>query len=175
MTLPSQVHLVQLNGKRSITQKQNEYSVVPCTLEHVKFVADNIRQADKDELYSASGKFPLHALLHGFTHSDYLKAGCVNGQPINIFGTVPVLEGTALVWMVGTDGILDVSTRFLRESRKYADEMQENYPLLWNFVDAKNTVHHRWLQWLGFTLIRKIKYGVLQGDFYEFARIKTNV
>tara|TARA_B100000530_G_scaffold75944_1_gene45326 strand:+ start:1845 stop:2078 length:234 start_codon:yes stop_codon:yes gene_type:complete len=77
--------------------------------------------------------------------------------------------------MVGTDGILDVSTRFLRESRKYADEMQENYPLLWNFVDAKNTVHHRWLQWLGFTLIRKIKYGVLQGDFYEFARIKTNV
>lgn len=171
----SPVHSVRQNGKPSTTQRPNEYSVVDCYLEHVKYVADNIRQADKDELYSASGKFPLHALLHGYMHSDYLKSGCVNGIPICIFGTVPVLEHTALVWMVGTDEIERVSTRFLRESRRYADEMQDKYNLLWNYVDARNTVHHRWLRWLGFKLIRKIKHGVHDSDFYEFARIKEHV
>ena len=175
MTLRLQVHSVQQSGKRSIIRKQNEYSVIQCTLEHVKFVADNIRQADKDELYAASGKFPLHAILDGYTHSDYLKTGCVNGVPINIFGTVPVLEETAIVWMVGTDKIKDISIRFLRDSVIYADEMQQGYRLLWNYVDARNHTHHRWLQWLGFTIIRKVKYGVLNTDFYEFARIKKNV
>ena len=177
MTPHSPVRLVQQSGKRSIIQKQKEYSVIPCTLEHIKHIADNIRQEDKDELYAASGKFPLHALLHGYTHSDYLKVGCVNETPVCVFGTVPVLEipNTALAWMVAPDGLLSVSFKFARESQKYADEMQHNYKLLYNFVDARNTVHHRWLRWLGFTIIRKIKHGVLDKDFYEFARVNNYV
>ena len=59
---------------------------------------------------------------------------------------------------------------------KWLEEKNKEYPLLVNYVDARNKVAIRWLRFLGFTFIRKIeKYGVGRKPFYEFVRISSHV
>jgi hypothetical protein len=42
---------------------------------------------------------------------------------------------------------------------------------VYNYTYAKNTVHHRWLKWLGFTFLRKVNLGPEGKPFIEFAKI----
>jgi hypothetical protein len=61
---------------------------------------------------------------------------------------------------------------FLRASRQIVEEWQRDFPRLHNYTDARNTVHHRWLRWLGFTFTaRHETFGPLGLPFYEFVRI----
>jgi hypothetical protein len=61
---------------------------------------------------------------------------------------------------------------FLRESKKTLAIMQNKYPVLFNMVDARNEVHVKWIQWLGFTFIKKhLHWGPENRLFYEFVRI----
>jgi hypothetical protein len=51
---------------------------------------------------------------------------------------------------------------------------QRRFPLLHNFTDARNVVHHRWLRWLGFNFIaRHERYGAAGLPFLEFVRISN--
>ena len=78
-------------------------------------------------------------------------------------------------WMLGRDEMLtDVHDKweFLRQSRIHLANLHAMYPVLFNFVDARNTVHLRWLRWMGFTFIsRNDNYGPEKRTFYEFVRI----
>ena len=61
---------------------------------------------------------------------------------------------------------------FLRRSKVELDKIIQEYPVLFNVVDARNKIHVRWLQWMGFTFIKKhSEYGPEGRLFYEFVRI----
>jgi hypothetical protein len=76
------------------------------------------------------------------------------------------------VWLLGSPGIQDVRYSFLRQSRHWADVLHEDYEVLWNWADARNQVHIKWLKWLGFRVIQSAPVGVNGEEFHQFLRIK---
>ncbi|WP_217363646.1 hypothetical protein, partial [Marinobacterium sp. xm-v-242] len=71
-----------------------------------------------------------------------------------------------------SNDIKAVHRQFLRESREQIKRLCEGYRLVFNFTDARNHVHHRWIKWSGFSIIKKHEnFGVEQRPFLEFTRI----
>ena len=53
-----------------------------------------------------------------------------------------------MIWLLATDGLLPHSRLFLEESREWVESRARRF-VLWNYVDARNAAHIRWLKWLG--------------------------
>lgn len=136
-------------------------------------LAPRMREADKAEVKAASGKHPYLALLEGIDCSEQAYTAEVGGEPIAIFGVCPTDNpSVGVVWLLGSDVISKHRIDFLRKSRDWVDHFQTKYPVLCNAIDARNTVHIRWLQWLGFTFIQELpNHGVENRLFYQFVRI----
>lgn len=115
-------------------------------------VTKNMRHADRQECRAAAGMSPELALfLSVETSSEAYTLVSPDGEPVGVCGLSPGnTERDRLVWMLATDGLLQHSRLFLRESRVWVDSHARRY-VLWNYVDARNTVHIRWLKWLGAT------------------------
>lgn len=91
----------------------------------------------------------------------------VNGRPAAMFGiaTEPVHPRVGMIWFLGTGRMRRIDRQFLRESEKWIDTLALGYDALANCVHESNTVHIRWLKWLGFSFLGR------RGPFIEFARI----
>ena len=107
------------------------------------------------------------ALRVGLEASDRCYAIEHRGQCIAMFGVTPIFgePGIGNVWLLGSDEIADISTQFLRQSHEWLSRIAENYEALTNVVHEDNTLHHRWLKFLGFKFVRR------QAPWIEFARI----
>jgi hypothetical protein len=142
------------------------------TIEALTVIADNLRQSDRDEVALTSGLAPIDALIASWmlsTHA-FLVFGR-DGVPVAAFGAAPAhLPGVGAAWMLGTDGILTESRPIARETRKYLDEIAGAYPLLWNYVDARNTTSRRWLRWGGFEVVGTTTMGPEAHPFHIFAK-----
>ena len=170
MTRPLTLPFPQQIGKACTSRKPIEYSIEDADIGDIRYLADNLRDEDTAELFAASGKSNWKVLQEGLSASDIVKVGLFDNVPFVIWGTVPANTG-ASIWMVGTDGIVQHRREFLRRSKALRDELHAAHPLLWNYADVRNTVHHRWLQWLDFKFIRKVNYGYENRPFYEFGRL----
>lgn len=136
-------------------------------------LAPVLRKADLQEIEAASGADPVDVLR---VSAERSAPACTiidnEGNIAGMFGCVP--DGT--VWLLGADALIQPPLRrqFLRECRRYVDALP--YPLLHNYVDERNTVHIRWLQWMGFTFIGEpILLGPNQVSFRKFVRIQPYV
>ncbi len=119
-----------------------------------------------------NGEEPLDAMVSGFIYSDNPRTVLVGDTPVAMFGSGEVEPGVGAVWLLGTDGIHDISRQFLRESKHWLEQLHDNYEMLFNYVDERNTVHIKWLKWLGFKFInRHEQFGVENRPFFEFVRI----
>lgn len=144
-----------------------------------EILAPRMREADKAEVFAASGVTPLEALQRGIDNATILCT-LINEKKevVGIFGAEPDDRNdphSAWIWMLGSDGVAKkpFSTQFLRQSRTYINALNNTYPVLHNFIDERNTVHMKWLEWCGFTFIRTIPHHGYAGlPFREFARIK---
>ena len=119
---------------------------------------------------------PLLILQEGLRLSDRSWALCSSGGELaGILGTQPVQEHPELgwVWMVATPTLTAHSVEFLRSCRPALPEIFGNYETLFNYTDARNALHHRWLRWLGFSFLRRVEqYGAEGLPFIEFAKIR---
>ena len=152
--------------------------LTPTTVEDVDYVAPRLRKADYNECLASSGQKPrvvLHRSLDLGGTSLTLRAP--NGDRVGLCGVVPSpLEGAGVVWMCATDDIYQHQMTFLRNSKAALSHLGEGYSVLYNCVDARNTVHMKWLDWMGFTFINKHEtYGAENRPFYEFLRINNHV
>lgn len=141
-------------------------------------IAANLRQSDVDEVKASSALPPRDALFASFALSTHayviLSRG---GGPIAVFGAAPhPLPGVGIVWMLGTDGIRREAYSIARSTRRYLDELSEAYPILWNFIDARNAVSMRWLRWGGFKVLADHPNHGPEGRlFHTFARTNFDV
>lgn len=151
--------------------------VVEAKPEHIEPVASAMREADIMEIWAASKSRPVASLKHCMAISDYMKTIIVDGKPAGMFGTTPMskLSGRGAVWMLGTPDIDRISKTFLRQSRKYVDEMLAPYRIIENYVDARNTRSILWLKWLGFVMLDPEPHGHLQIPFHRFYMENNNV
>ena len=143
--------------------------VLPACRANAIALAPNLREIDKRECKVLHGvtpevglKLSLAASMLSYTAFDR------KDEPIGMFG----VGRDGAVWCVSTDAIYEpaVTLHFLRNSRFWIDRFHETYPLLWNHIHAENHLHIKWLQWLGFTFIRR--FTVKGEPFYEFVKLK---
>lgn len=129
--------------------------VRPSVWTDVEFLSTRLRRQDVEEL-KATGSTPLSALSHGFNHSSICLTliSPTNGEPIGMAGVAPSISNLGIIWMLGTDGVTEHSTTFLRHAKPMLDFLFEQTGAqgFYNFVHKANTVHVRWLKWMGFTL-----------------------
>lgn len=134
-----------------------------------------LRPDDVREIEALSGLAPLVPLVEGLRLSDRAWAICTTeGEVAAIMGTQPVFgdPDAGWVWMVGSDLLAQHRHEFLRKSREALPEVFGPYEFLGNLVDARNTLHIRWLRWLGFTFFRTVEYGAQGLPFHEFAQAR---
>ncbi|TPI67597.1 hypothetical protein FJ420_01945 [Mesorhizobium sp. B3-1-3] len=140
------------------------------------FLAPRLRAADRDEIQAALGMTP-EAALPLFTNGNYVWAGVEpNGEPFGLFGIDPVNGNPHLgiVWMVSTPAILKYRRDLLTMTPKWLKRLHRVRPLLGNHIDARNTLHIRWLRRMGFSFLRTHEeFGVEKRPFHEFARLRS--
>lgn len=137
---------------------------------HIERMAPHVRQADRDELWSGWRSKPEDSLRHGIERSSHCYTAMVNFQPICMVGVVPesLLGSTGVVWLIGTDLIVDHQIGFLRRCRPYFGKMRGMYSYMHNYVSAQNTDALRWLAWLGFTIQPAAPFGPDGAPFHHF-------
>jgi len=145
------------------------------TVEDVIYIAKNLRQADRMECDASAGMPPEQVLPQSVgAGRDVWTFHRGDGLPVGVFGADPTpIAEVGIVWMVSTDVVTQHKREFLTRCRPLVLALNEQYPIITNMVDARNTLHHRWLKWLGFSFLRRIEHwGARSVPFYEFARMK---
>jgi hypothetical protein len=121
---------------------------------------------------AASGYNADEGLQKGFNNSKACWIGMLGRDPVCCFGVAPysVLGDKGSPWMLGTDGIKDrEASRCVRLlSRYYIEKMLECFPILENYVDARNTISIKWLKWCGFNFDEAKPFGINKELFYRF-------
>lgn len=141
--------------------------VRPANYEDCKELAPRLRQADVKELKYSCGKEPLQALQASFSISEKAWAVIYKDKVIALFGLVRRAD-IGVPWMMASDELKEIQKSFLSECKNYLNEMSEGCSLLTNYVWVGNTVHIKWLKWLGFTFLEPIEYGVARKPFIQF-------
>lgn len=137
-------------------------------------LAPRLRKADLQEIEAASAQDPIDALREGAEKSVPSCTIIGNiGFVAGMFGVVPE-DHFGRVWLLGSDELVTkpLSRQFLSECKSFLNGIERMYPAIGNIIDARNTLHIKWLRWLGFTFIRRIPdYGVERREFLEFIKL----
>lgn len=123
-------------------------------------LAIRLREADLREL-DATGVEPLKALESSFKLSTHCWTCLVDGNIACMWGCGPrnLVFGEGTVWLLGGPEVERHIFKFLRESKKWKARMLKPYSTLTNWIDARNVVALRWVEWLG----AELKPAVLRG------------
>lgn len=149
----------------------SEPYVRPATAEDCAELAVTMRQADLTELALGGCRSPYDALMRGLVCSDDpMTIVGTEGEVVAIFGVVPLAPSTGSPWMLASDSLEDIKRPFIRECRPHLMAMHKRFPLLVNQVWEGNTVHIRWLRWLGFTVSPT---DTLKPNFLPFWRLNV--
>ena len=131
-------------------------------------ISPYLRQADKDELKALTGFSPEIGVSYSIAFSQRGAAAFYENDkiPAAIFGI-----SDNLIWLVGTDEITKHPVTFFRATQKYFHDLIRGHDFLYNYVDARNKLHLRWLKWLGFTIEEAQNLGVENRPFYRVCYI----
>lgn len=147
-------------------------------LEDVLELSQTLREADIKEILASTGEDSFSALLTSFMRSKKAYSVEYDGRCIAMFGVAdsPLLPLCGVPWLLASEELVDNWRIFARESRKHVEDLQEDYAVLYNFVDARNDKAINWLKWCGFTFTRQHdEYGVAKIPFIQFERKKLCV
>jgi len=147
--------------------------VRPATSADVPLIAEDMRPADMAEVKAFSGVGPKRALFSSLRNCQAEVACLPNGVPVAMYGTVSSgVPNFGVIWMLAANQFHKLQVQFIRECCEHLDRISHPYRAVFNYTDARNTVHHRWLKWCGFTFInRHEQFGCEGRPFYEFVKI----
>lgn len=140
---------------------------------HVDEVYGNLRKADYEEVYAATGRDPNEALYEAWHRSFYRWAIIWQGETIGLFGVgaATLMGYTGVPWLLGTNKMEEIKFTFVKQSISWVKHMLTLYPVLENWVDARNKLSIKWLKWLGFSVSKRpAPYGYEQRPFYFFEK-----
>ena len=136
----------------------------------LQVVAAEAREADVAELWASAHLTPPEVVELAEKLSPEVFIGWLDDTPICAFGVTPIstITGHGSPWMVGTNHLDSCAAGFLKASRLIIFGMLRSWPVLTNFVDARNERAIRWLKWLGFTIFPAAPHGLDGLDFHRF-------
>lgn len=78
------------------------------------------------------------------------------------------------IWLLGTDAIEQNAIPFAKQSKPILDYMfkETQSKGFYNYTWVGNTLHHKWLKWLGFSFLRKVNLGPHNEEFFEFVKLR---
>ena len=154
-------------GSKLQPQKHTHGVVLPAEYADIVKMYHRLRPEDEVELRAHGEPNNFLALYKAIRRSQKSYTVWVGDMPAAIFGVgrAPQDASVGVVWLLGTPEIETIKIQFLRESRKWLEEMSQGYDLLTNVVHEDNELHIRWLKWLGMSFIRH------QPPFVEFVKI----
>lgn len=140
-------------------------------LKDVLPLSNNLRQGDIDEIWASHHLRSLDALVKSYNCSLTCLTGLINEVPFSMFGCTPVeFVGTkGLIWMLATEELYTVRLEFLRYSRHFVDILLQDYPILFNYVDARNVKSIIWLKRIGAEIKEAKPHGVDGLPFHYFS------
>lgn len=150
------------------------HQIVPAGLEHALELAPRLRKGDLAEIKAASGLEPEDALLLSMAMSPKSWAWLYKGRVLALFGVTPhpFSQGVGIPWLLAAR-VDRHKHYFVRQSRRYVAEMLEEFPVLENYVDCRNTSSIQWLHWCGFMLAEVVPfYGVQRLPFIRFTQAR---
>jgi hypothetical protein len=152
-------------------------SIRPALYVDIPYLAANMREADKREIWASSLASPEAALARSIEVSQFAWTGLIENRPVVMFGIgqVSILGGGASAWLLGTQEIEKIPRLFLTESREWVRKMVDRYGRLFNYVDARNRQTLRWLAFLGADFGPARPYGMLGKPFVPFVITRKEV
>lgn len=130
-----------------------------------------LRPIDIREIEDVGGRTPRENLLLGYLLGEpCLTLRTTKGEMIGILTVVPSAYRAGVIAMVGSKLLEQHQMAFLRGSKDVLHYLDQHYDLLYNICDCRNTCHHKWLKWLGFTFFRLDKYKNMKVPVFSFAR-----
>jgi len=147
----------------------------PTTAADIMYVADNMRQADVEEVYAACWHTPEQALIASVKLSEEVfTVLSPENTPLVIFGVCrrSILSTSAVPWLLGCDEALRYPRQFIQRGREIVAGMLGKYDYLENYVHAKNSVSRRWLRRLGFVIEEPVLFKHTGEYFMRFHKEK---
>lgn len=142
----------------------------PATIRDGITVAQNIRKEDLQEIRGLG--FDLINIPVGVLTSEHSTVFYTRQGEIAGCAGVNREEGNVgRIWMLCTKAIHKEPITFVRQAKKWLNNIESNYRLLWNLADARNHTHHKLLRHLGFKAIRAIPVGEEQNLYFEIVRL----
>lgn len=130
----------------------------PSTYDDVVYMAENMRDADKEEVQLIAGLSPMQSLSLGFINSKECITGITRGGRIAcIAGVVPLHKGMASIWMLSTPDITRAKREIVTDGIKWVKRMRRTYGQLSNCVSEDNIVHYRLIKHMGFRFGKPFK------------------
>ncbi len=123
-------------------------TIRPSRHDDVLYLKDRLRKSDVDEIWSSVRLSPENALIHSRKGSPLCQTVLFHGNPVAMFGVAPDINGSS-AWFLSTDELDKMWLSFLRMSKTCIKMMLNEAPILYNWVDARNTRSVRWLKWCG--------------------------
>lgn len=161
-------------NKRRLFYDKNDVIVRDSVKADVLPMAKNLRQADIDEIWASHHLLPLEAMMKSYDSSLTCLSACINEEPFAMFGCTPenFISSKGLIWMLATNRIAEVKSEFYKYSRFFVDILLEDYPLLYNYVDARNTRSIIWLKRIGAEIKEAKPHGMdgLPFHYFSFTR-----
>ncbi len=124
----------------------------------LQYLIDNIREEDKEEL-KAQRLTPEESIIQGFLLSDKVYSVLDDkNNTIAMYGVTQHTDETCVIWLLASNLINQHKMYFLRNCKKYFYEMVKDYKRAVNIAYLKNTLHIKWLKWLGASFSRPFKF-----------------
>lgn len=160
--------MIYYEGKEGMVRTSNELDI--------DLMKNRLRRSDIDEVWASHHHTPEEALRLSFEMSTLCLTVDIKGMPVAMFGIAPqtLLSDRANVWFLATDGILKVRKSFVKQCRKFIDVMLKEYPILENYVDARNKLSIRWLKWCGAEIEEAKPIGAEKLPFHHFSFRRNN-
>jgi len=147
-----------------------EVEFIKPTYELVEAIANDMRQADADEVWASNHHTPLEALLISWKLSHRSVIVVVDNEPCVMIGLVirDILSGMGVPWMLGTNAALKHKRHFIKQVPGIIEQMLDICPKLVNYVHGKNEVSIDWLKRIGFTVDEPMRCGPDMELFHKF-------
>lgn len=142
--------------------------IVKATDEHLKYLALNMRDCDKNEVYIASGMNPYDALVYSCNVSDECNIILIDGIPLAVYGKVTDDDNNAVVWLVGTNEINNNKKSFYHITLKQIKKYLKKHDVLYNYVYRENSTSINWLKKVGAIFDEPKPYGKFNQLFMYF-------
>lgn len=136
------------------------------------------RAEDEAECRAAGGESCADSIRSAYRQGQAVLVGLDphTQVPFAYFGMGECDEVSGLVWMLGTDALAANARTIAKRTPAVLAAWHSRRTLLFNYVDARNALHIRWLRRLGFTFIKlHPRWGTQQLPFLEFARLPADV